>query len=88
MVISQSEADVQNSSRASMSDLEKFDQKICEMHKKYDELQAEVRNKEEKLKGMRDQLAEITRESEIVKSNLQDSPQAKVDIGIRILIVE
>ncbi|TPX58773.1 hypothetical protein SpCBS45565_g07915 [Spizellomyces sp. 'palustris'] len=74
--LKKTEADVQ-SSRASMSELEKFDQKICEMHKKFDELQAEARAKEDKLRGMHDQLADLRREAEIVKSNLQDSPQAK-----------
>ncbi|KND03009.1 uncharacterized protein SPPG_02080 [Spizellomyces punctatus DAOM BR117] len=74
--LKKTEADVQ-SNRASMSELEKFDQKICEMHKKFDELQAEARAKEEKLRGMHDQLADLRREAEIVKSNLQDSPQAK-----------
>ncbi|ORY39934.1 hypothetical protein BCR33DRAFT_787896 [Rhizoclosmatium globosum] len=28
--------------RASMTELEKFDQRICEIHRKYDELQAEA----------------------------------------------
>jgi predicted nucleic acid-binding Zn-ribbon protein len=61
-----------------MTELEKFDHRICEIHKKYDELQAEARMKEERLREMRDQLADLKREAEMVKSNLQDSPQAKV----------
>ncbi|KAJ3150956.1 hypothetical protein HDU86_006212 [Geranomyces michiganensis] len=66
-----------SASRVLMTELEKFDQKICEMHKKYDELQAEARAKDEKLRGMSDQLADLSREAETVTSNLQDSPQAK-----------
>ncbi|TPX62362.1 hypothetical protein PhCBS80983_g00563 [Powellomyces hirtus] len=65
------------SSRVSMTELEKFDQRICEMHKKYDELQAEARGKDDKLRGMNDQLADLGREADTVTSNLQDSPQAK-----------
>jgi chromosome segregation ATPase len=63
-----------------MTELERFDHRICEIHKKYDELQAEARSKEERLREMRDQLADLKREAEMVKSNLQDSPQAKVGI--------
>ncbi|KAI9333330.1 hypothetical protein BDR26DRAFT_898591 [Obelidium mucronatum] len=63
--------------RSSMTELEKFDQRICEIHRKYDELQAEARMKEDKLLEMRDQLADLKREAELVKSNVQDSPQAK-----------
>ncbi|KAJ3138663.1 hypothetical protein HDU88_007459 [Geranomyces variabilis] len=66
-----------SASRVSMTELEKFDQKICEMHKKYDELQAEARAKDERLRGMSDQLADLGREANTVVSNLQDSPQAK-----------
>lgn len=65
------------SARLSMTELERFDHRICEIHKKYDELQAEARSKEERLREMRDQLADLKREAESVKSNLQDSPQAK-----------
>ncbi|KAJ3066696.1 hypothetical protein HDU98_010016 [Podochytrium sp. JEL0797] len=63
--------------RSSMTELEKFDQRICEIHRKYDELQAEARAKEDKLCEMRDQLADLKREAELVKSNMQDSSQAK-----------
>ncbi|KAJ3387725.1 hypothetical protein HDU84_000604 [Entophlyctis sp. JEL0112] len=63
--------------RSSMTELEKFDHRICEIHRKYDELQAEARMKEDRLSEMRDQLADLNREAELVKSNLQDSPQAK-----------
>ncbi|KAJ3144846.1 hypothetical protein HDU89_007733 [Geranomyces variabilis] len=66
-----------SASRVSMTELEKFDQKICEMHKKYDELQAEARAKDDRLRGMSDQLADLGREANTVVSNLQDSPQAK-----------
>ncbi|KAJ3108269.1 hypothetical protein HDU97_001803 [Phlyctochytrium planicorne] len=67
-----------NYNRMSMTELEKLDQRICEIHKKYDELQAEARMKEGRLREMTDQLADLKRESEMVKANLQDSPQAKV----------
>ncbi|KAJ3410029.1 hypothetical protein HDU80_005421 [Chytriomyces hyalinus] len=63
--------------RNSMTELEKFDHRICEIHKKYDELQAEARMKEERLREMNDNLEDLKREAELVKSNLQDSPQAK-----------
>lgn len=61
-----------------MTELEKFDHKICETQKKYDELQSEARAKEAKLRGLSDQLADLKREAETVKSNMKDSPQAKV----------
>jgi septal ring factor EnvC (AmiA/AmiB activator) len=61
-----------------MSELEKFDQKICDTQKKYDELQAESRAKKEKLRGLLDLLEDIKRESEMVNSNSKDSTQAKV----------
>ncbi|KAJ1547419.1 hypothetical protein HK096_003030 [Nowakowskiella sp. JEL0078] len=64
-------------SRTVMTELEKFDHRICEIHKKYDELQAEARFKEERLREMHDQLADLKREAAMVKSNLEDSPQAK-----------
>lgn len=62
----------------SMTDLEKFDQKIRDIQKKYDELQAEARSKEGKLRGQRDLLSDIKREAEVVHSNAKDSTQAKV----------
>lgn len=61
----------------SMTELEKFDQKICEIQKKYDELQAEARTKEAKLRGQMDQLEDIKREADMVHSNFKDSAQAK-----------
>lgn len=60
-----------------MSELEKFDHKICEIQKKFDELQDEARTKELKVTGLNDQLADLTRETELVNSNLKDSAQAK-----------
>eukprot|EP00842_Homolaphlyctis_polyrhiza_P006364 jgi/Hompol1/6729/HPOL_005058-RA len=66
-----------HSNRLSMTELEKFDHKICEIQKKFDELQAEARAKEDKLRGLVDQLADLKRESDMVKSNMKDSPQAK-----------
>ncbi|KAJ8324377.1 hypothetical protein QVD99_002411 [Batrachochytrium dendrobatidis] len=66
-----------HSSRLSMTELEKFDHKICEIQKKYDELQSEARSKEDKLRGLVDQLSDLKREAEMVKSNAKDSPQAK-----------
>ncbi|KAJ3111898.1 hypothetical protein HDU96_005177 [Phlyctochytrium bullatum] len=65
------------SNRIAMTELEKLDHRICEIHKRYDELQAEARSKETRLREMKDQLADLKRESEMVKANLQDSPQAK-----------
>ncbi len=61
-----------------MTELEKLDQKIRDIQKKYDELQAEARNKEARLRGQRDLLADIKREADVVNSNSKDSVQAKV----------
>lgn len=61
-----------------MTELEKFDQKICEMHKKYDEMQAEAKEKAHRIQEMHDNLNDLKRESETVQSNTQDSPQARV----------
>ncbi|KAI8911720.1 hypothetical protein EDD86DRAFT_245982 [Gorgonomyces haynaldii] len=69
--------ELDSQTRASMTELEKFDHKICEMQKKYDELQAEARAKENKLRGLTDQLGDLRRESETLNSNMKDSPQAK-----------
>ncbi|KAI9014788.1 hypothetical protein BC832DRAFT_546480 [Gaertneriomyces semiglobifer] len=70
------EADVP-SNRYSMTELEKFDQKVLELHKKYDELLADVRAKENRIQEMRDQLEDLRREEEMVRSHQQDSPQAR-----------
>lgn len=63
-----------------MTELEKFDQKIRDIQKKYDELQAEARGKEARLRGQRDLLSDIKREAEVVNSNSKDSVQAKVSV--------
>ncbi|KAJ3275767.1 hypothetical protein HDV01_007234 [Terramyces sp. JEL0728] len=70
-------SEIEVCSRISLTELEKFDQKICDIQKKYDELQAEARNKEQKLRGQMDLLADIKREAEMVHSNSKDSVQAK-----------
>ena len=62
----------------SMTELEKFDQKIRDTQKKFDELQAEARQKEARLRGQNDLLSDIKREAEVVHSNSKDSFQAKV----------
>ena len=67
-----------SSHRLSMTPLEKLDHKICEIHKKYDDLQLEARSKESKLKSLKDQLDELKKDGETVKANIQDSPYAKV----------
>ncbi|KAJ3044204.1 hypothetical protein HDV00_002882 [Rhizophlyctis rosea] len=59
------------------TELDRFDQRICELHKKYDELCAEGRTKQVKLRGLEDQLADLKRESDVVKRNLRDSEEAK-----------
>ncbi|KAJ3014258.1 hypothetical protein HKX48_005240 [Thoreauomyces humboldtii] len=74
--VKKSEADGA-STRVSMTELDRADQRICEMHKKYDELQADARSKDSRLRLMTDQLADLGREADTVRSNLQDSPQAK-----------
>ncbi|KAI9144903.1 hypothetical protein BKA69DRAFT_642715 [Paraphysoderma sedebokerense] len=48
-----------------MTDLEKMDQRICELHKKHDDMQSLVRAKEEKLSEMQDQLDDLRKEAEI-----------------------
>jgi chromosome segregation ATPase len=60
-----------------MTELEKFDQKICDIQKKYDELRAEARLKEQKLRGQMDILEDIKREAEVLHSHSKDSAQAK-----------
>jgi tRNA G10 N-methylase Trm11 len=74
--IKKSELD-SHSSRLSMTELEIFDHKICEIQKKLDEIMAEARLKEKKLWGLVDQLSDISREAEMVNANMKDSPQAK-----------
>ena len=64
--------------RISMTELEKFDHKLCETQKKYDELLDDGRSKERKLKSCYDQLADLKREAEMLASNVKDSAQAKV----------
>jgi hypothetical protein len=61
----------------SLTELEKLDQKICDIQKKYDELQAEARQKEQKLRGQMDQLEDLKREADVVHSHSKDSIQAK-----------
>jgi chromosome segregation ATPase len=63
----------------SMTPIEKLDQRICEIHKKYDDLQLEARSKESKLKSLKDQLDELKKDGDTVKANIQDSPFAKVN---------
>lgn len=63
-----------------MNPIEKLDHRICEIHKKYDELQLEARSKESKLQALRDQLEDLKKDGETVKANIQDSPQAKVPV--------
>ena len=63
-----------------MTELERFDQKVRDIQKKYDELQADVRQKELKLIKQQDRLAFIKREAEVVSANAKDSQQAKVDL--------
>ncbi|KAJ3057103.1 hypothetical protein HK097_000567 [Rhizophlyctis rosea] len=62
---------------AAGAELDRFDQRICELHKKYDELCAEGKAKQGKLRGLQDQLADLKRESEVVRRNLRDSEEAK-----------
>jgi peptidoglycan hydrolase CwlO-like protein len=61
-----------------MSELEKFDQKICDTQKKYDELRAEYKTKKQKMRGLLDQLNDIKRETDVIFSGAKDSSQAKV----------
>lgn len=61
-----------------MTELEKFDHKIYEIQKKYDELHADVKSKEQKLRKLNDQLADLTKEAEMLNSNAKDSPETKV----------
>jgi ABC-type phosphate transport system auxiliary subunit len=48
------------------------------MHKKYDDLAAEAKRREEKFAQLTDELNILRKEAEIVKATLADSPQAKV----------
>jgi hypothetical protein len=60
-----------------MTPIEKLDHRICEIHKKYDELQMEARSKEKKLQALKDQLEDLKKDGEMVKAHFQDSAQAK-----------
>jgi hypothetical protein len=75
----QSETEVR-ANRLSMTELEKFDQKICETQKKYDELTAESKLKELKLRKHYEELEYLKREYELMNSNSKDSSQAKVSV--------
>lgn len=48
------------------------------MHKKYDDLAAEAKRREDKVAQLTDQLNILRKEAELVKATLADSPQAKV----------
>jgi chromosome segregation ATPase len=75
--------DISSSShRLSMTPIEKLDHRICEIHKKYDDLQLEARSKEAKLKALKDQLDELKKDGDTVKANIQDSPNAKQIRGL------
>ena len=70
-----------SSHKLSMTPIEKLDHRICEIHKKYDDLQLEARSKDAKLKSLRDQLDELKKDGETVKANIEDSSYAKVIIS-------
>jgi len=64
-------------SRIMMTEVEKYDQKVRDIQKKYDELHAEGKQRELKLNKQRNLLGYIKREAEVVNSNAKDSQQAK-----------
>ena len=66
------------SSVGGFTPLEKLDHQICELHRKYDELQAEARSKDSKLTEMRNQLINMKKDADVAKTQVQDSPQANV----------
>jgi len=68
----------QSASMSSLPEFEKQNQKLCSSHKKYDELVAETKKREAKLKALCDQMEELQREQRLVKTNQEDSSQAKV----------
>lgn len=74
--LKKSEVDI-SSNRLTMTDMEKLDHLICEMNKKYDELLAEMKVKEQKVILAKEQLNNMKREASLIKSEFQESPQAK-----------
>jgi chromosome segregation ATPase len=60
-----------------MSELEKLDQRIIELHKKSDDMQTIVRAKESKLQELRDKLRDLEQEAELVHSAADKSAQAR-----------
>ncbi|KAJ3191856.1 hypothetical protein HK101_007339 [Irineochytrium annulatum] len=73
--LKKNETDAQN--RLALTELERLDYRICEIHRKHDELQAEAKRKDASLRKKRDLLEGLKREAEAVKSNVQNSSQAK-----------
>ncbi|KAJ3190922.1 hypothetical protein HK101_008251 [Irineochytrium annulatum] len=73
--LKKNETDAQN--RLALTELERLDHRICEIHRKHDDLQAEAKRKDARLRKKRDLLEGLKREAEAVKSNVQNSSQAK-----------
>lgn len=59
--------------------MDKIEHRLCEYHKKYDDLQAIMRQKENKIAKMRDQLNDLKKEM-ASGNQMQNSPYAKVNI--------
>ena len=64
--------------KSNVTVVEKLDMKIHEVHKRYDELLAQNRAREEKVQQLEEQLALLKQEESLVKAMEQDSESAKV----------
>ena len=66
-----------------MSPLEKLDQRICDSHKRFDELYAQLKGKDARLRDLEDQLDLLKKEEEILKADEKELEGAKVTTSVR-----
>lgn len=64
------------SSRNSLVHVGKFEQKMREIHKRFDDLQMEVRKKADRLQGKRDRLEGLQKEAEMMREEVEESDSA------------
>ncbi|KAJ1514193.1 hypothetical protein HMI55_004888 [Coelomomyces lativittatus] len=65
------------SDRLQITELEKLDQRMIELHKKSDIMQATIRCKEQKLKELHDRLRDLEQEAALVKADTEHSTLAR-----------
>lgn len=61
-----------------MSPIEKLDQRICDYHKRFDELYAQLKSKDGRMRELEDQLDLLKKEEEIMKAGEKELEGAKV----------